>query len=427
MTVTEKPLYGGVTRELNSSNNWTTGPTMDVTGRFENVSANNHWPARRRKGQISSDVGSNWTAFASDIEMSPFYLDVQCYLGSGTYHGYQGSVLCGHDWRNFDAEDFFNLPLGYSTEPDLIGQGTTAISRVLPTNPIVDLPVAVAELLREGLPSLPGLSMIPGKTFSRNSIPGEYLNSEFGLKPFLADLRRFRIAAENAERLINEYAARAGKVIRRRYEFPEDNEITTVVHPAQTGYEKYLGGPCNGQISGYLTPVLEGWPGEMTDVTTRSKKVWFSGAFTYYLPSVGSDLSSQLIRQEAELRHLYGGISVETAWNLLPYSWAADWFTNAGDLVHNLAAFARDGLVMPWGYVMERCELSSTRTVVGAQVGREVSVTFPSTRTYTLPEVSTTYYAKYLRRRKATPFGFGLDVDGFTSRQKAITLALLLR
>jgi hypothetical protein len=166
-------------------------------------------------------------------------------------------------------------------------------------------------------------------------------------------------------------------------------------------------------------------------VLTRSKKTWFAGAFTYYLPKVGSSWSDQLFRQEAELRHLYGGLSVNTAWNLLPYSWAADWFTNAGDLIHNLHAFANDGLVMAYGYVMERCELHSFRTVSGAVIGRVRVLNDVDTGnnlySHSLPDVSTTYYAKYLRRRRATPFGFGLDVDGFTNRQKAITAALLFR
>jgi len=422
MAVTEKVLFTAPTRDLTGpGQSWATVSPVTVTGRFENTSTNNHWYRERRKG-LSRDVGSNWTAFESGIEMCTHMIDEQCFLGGGTYHGYQGPILVGHDWRNFDAEDYFNLPLGYSDEADLLGLGTTAISRVIPTNPIVDLPVAVAELFREGLPSIPGLDLLPGKKFSGNSVSGNYLNSEFGIKPFLADLRKFKEATSKAEALIGQYSAKSGTVIRRRYEFPVLNETTSVVTPPSSGFEKYLGGPCNSQIAGYLTPVLEGWPGELEDVTTRTKRTWFSGAFTYYLPNVASGMTAELERQEAELRYLYGGLSVETAWNLLPYSWAADWFTNAGDVIHNVAAFARDGLVMPWGYVMESCELRSYRTVRGAVIGR----TYPGTVPKTLPDVSTTYYAKYLRRRKATPFGFGLDVDGFTNRQKAISAALLI-
>jgi len=153
-------------------------------------------------------------------------------------------------------------------------------------------------------------------------------------------------------------------------------------------------------------------------VNKTLKKRWFSGAFTYFLPGNNS-WSQKLLRDEAEMRHLYGGISANTAWNLLPWSWAADWFSNAGDVIHNINAFAQDGLVMPYGYVMERCELSSYRTVQGARFGRMVEPDIID-----IPTVSSTYGAVFQRRRKATPFGFGLTEESFTTRQYAIATAL---
>jgi hypothetical protein len=157
-----------------------------------------------------------------------------------------------------------------------------------------------------------------------------------------------------------------------------------------------------------------------TDTNSWVKTQWFSGAFTYYLPGV-NDFAGKLLREEAEMRHLYGGLSVDTAWNLFPFSWAADWVTNAGDVIHNVSAFARDGLVMPWGYVMEKNELRNYRKVEGAHfdANRMVDDVFH------FPDVvSTTFTATKMRRRKATPFGFGLDVSGFTTRQKSILAAV---
>jgi hypothetical protein len=274
------------------------------------------------------------------------------------------------------------------------------------------------------------MDIFRNRRFSRHDVPDNYLGYEFGIKPFLSDIAKFRYAVSQAEELVNSYAANAGKVIRRRYEYPTVVDETVDVTPATTGYEKWLGGPCTSQAAGYFQTVLGGWPGELEIREHRTRKTWFSGAFTYYLPPIGDEWSQKLARQEAEMRYLYGGISVDTAWNLLPYSWAADWFTNAGDVLHNLAAFARDGLVMPWGYVIESFEIQRTCTVRGAQVGRcrvwnDID-TGSNTATRTLPNMSTTYSAKYLRRRKATPFGFGLTDADLTGRQKAISLALFL-
>jgi len=404
---------------------------VSVVGRFQNDSTNNHWPSLRRKGLVNKDVGSNWTAFESQVEVDSTRLDVICNLASDLYHAYRGPVLVGADNYIFDAEDYFNLPYGQSTEDDLIGFGTTAIARVLPTNPISDLPTAVGELLTEGLPRIPGMDILRSGRITRGDIPSGYLGYEFGIKPFLSDLSKFRHAVQEAEKLIARYVAKAGTVIRRRYEFPTvvDNQIN--VTPSSGGMEKWLGGPCQSQAAGYFQTVLGGWPGELEIAESRERKTWFSGAFTYYLPPVGDSWSDKLRKQEAEMRYLYGGLSVDTAWNLLPYSWAVDWFTNAGDLIHNLAAFARDGLVMPWGYIMESFEILSTRTVRDAYVGRcrfwnEVD-TGANNIPHALPTMTTSYKAKILRRRKATPFGFGLQFDGLTNRQKAITAALVLK
>lgn len=97
----------------------------------------------------------------------------------------------------------------------------------------------------------------------------------------------------------------------------------------------------------------------------------------------------------------------------MPWSWAADWVSNTGDVLHNLSAMSTDGLVMAYGYMME--ETSETWTYVnnGAITvsGRVLNLT-QNFRTTTKV------------RRSATPFGFGLDWAKFTPRQMAILGAL---
>lgn len=400
---------------------WTRGvEDVIVVGHFENSSTNNHWYRDHQKGE-TFDRGSSWTAFSSHIEVPKIRLDITCQV-TGTYYpwqSYRGPVFV-HTAEHMGALDFQNFDMGGSTELDLIGLGATAISKVLPTNPISDLPTAVGEFFSEGLPNAIGRQLLRRGGVTPQALSGEYLNYSFGIKPLLSDMRDFAYAARRAEKLIDEYAARAGKKLRRRYEFPTYTDTSVVDWDTNGGYKCYLAGPAQSVMGGWFTPVLGGWPGTRTDVNTRHKKTWFSGAFTYYLPGAGKDFSSRLLREEAEMRRLYGGISIDTAWNLLPYSWAADWITNAGDVIHNIAAFARDGLVMPWGYVMESCEFHSYRKVEGISLGHyhpDTTVPIPST-------VDTTVDAKFLRRRKATPFGFGLSESGFTPRQWSILTAL---
>lgn len=392
---------------------------VTVTGNFENSGSNNHWPQSHQSGE-RYDRGSNWTAFKSSFSKSTFEIENHQQRFGGAWFGYKGPIIV-HDDSHFTDQDFLDLDLGATSEVDLIGLGSTAISRVLPTNPISDVPTALGELVREGIPGV-----IPGGITRPDSIgrpAGGYLGYQFGIKPFLRELQAFGDAVRNAEQHISEFAKRAGKLIRRRYDFFPVEETYDVVYDTFSGTRCFLGGPAQSQVKDFLTVPYGGFPGVRTDTITRRKKSWFSGAFTYYLPEVGTGLSSAIDREYQEARKLFGGLSVSTAWNLLPYSWAADWMFNAGNVLRNIEAFSQDGLVMPWGYVMEQCDFHVHRKVEGARFS-EVYLSDPYT---TLPDViDSIFEVKFMRRRKATPFGFGLDVDGFTNRQKAILGALAI-
>jgi hypothetical protein len=421
MAISGNKLYEQPTRILNSSlSGWVeTDKPVIITGAFENSSTNNHW-YRDHEPNESYDRGSNWTAVSSSFSNDPVYVNVQCRFG--TWFGYQGPVLV-HEDNHFDENDFVSLYQGFATSDlDLYGLGATAISKCIPTNPISDVPTAVAELLSEGLPGIPGGQFLRGGSSIPSRLGAEYLNHQFGILPLLSEMREFAKAYSRAEELINEYAARAGRKIRKRYDFPVSESTLSVDQGTPiTQSGQWFGGIGQQYIRDFLTPAYGGTPGTRVDTTTKTKKSWFSGCFTFYLPGVGKTFSDKLFREEALMRHLYGGISGNTAWELLPYSWAVDWLTNAGDVIHNVNAFARDGLVMPWGYIMESCKLHVDRRVEGAAFGRMDS---PPDAFYFPDVVTTSFDVKYLRRRKATPFGFGLDVDGFTGRQQSIIAAL---
>jgi len=406
---------------------WSTAPSggwincsnpIDVSGYFINSSTDNNWhtsDAKKRRGK--QDVGSNWTAVKTQAEIDPFYVEFKSSHAGGD-RGYKGFTFVA-DWYNVD---FGKTEAEYaaSTEAALYGYGATAINRCLPTSPIVDLPVAVGELLTEGLPGALGAQFLRNKRLSADEISGEYLNYSFGIKPFLNDMDTFGKALKNAEAIINEYAANSGRILRRGYRFPTEISESSVSVSNNSGYAFHFAGLGQSTAQGFMTPVLGGWPGDRVDTTKTRKSRWFKGAFTYYLPAAGKDFSSRLIRETAEMRHLYGGLSISTAWNLLPFSWAADWVTNAGDVISNIEAFARDGLVMPWGYIMEHNEIHVDRKVRDARIGQQMSDS-----NYRFPkEVHTAYSSHYMRRRKATPYGFGLDIAGFSSRQWSILSAL---
>jgi len=391
---------------------------VDADGAFLNhTSSNPGW--RDAKGAY--DAGSEWTAIESTFESSGIDIDITCYPGFGdTAWGYRGPVEVGNS-SYVSMEDFISFTDFGTNEVDLAAFGTLAINRVLPTNPISNLPEAIGELLVDGLPAAVGASILKHKAVTPSLVAGEYLNGVFGLVPFYSDLRAFADSATRANEIIAQYVKDAGKPIRRRYETdPVSSSFDDESHGTGSGYEHHLAGLCQSDTAGFLTPILGGWPGTRVDHYTTEKRTWFSGAFAYYLPELGLGHKGQLQRELAEQRKLYGSIGVSTAWNLLPFSWAADWFTNAGSLIGNLDAFTKDGLVMLWGYVMEKLNVTCVRRVEGAIAGCQTAGT-------PLPGViETTLGVKYLRRRKATPFAFGLhgNLSELSLRQKAILGAI---
>jgi hypothetical protein len=108
-------------------------------------------------------------------------------------------------------------------------------------------------------------------------------------------------------------------------------------------------------------------------------------------------------------------LTPEVVWNATPWTWALDWVSNIGDCVSNISDMIVDGLVIKYGYVMEH--YVSSRTYYYAGTGK-----YKPIGGVVVSPVTLFYETK--RRRKASPFGFGLDWSGFTPRQLAITVAL---
>jgi hypothetical protein len=107
-------------------------------------------------------------------------------------------------------------------------------------------------------------------------------------------------------------------------------------------------------------------------------------------------------------------ITPEVLWNLAPWSWAIDWFSNLGDVVSNLSDWATDGLALRYGYIMEHKSIYVTYSLVGKP-------RFLPEGTFASDVIA---YRETKRREKATPFGFGLDWNTFSPRQLAIAAAL---
>lgn len=282
--------------------------------------------------------------------------------------------------------------------------GTTAIANVEPTNPLSGLAVALGELKADGLPSLPGIHTWRPRTWTAKNAGSEYLNKEFGWVPLLSDIRSFSDTASNSDLLVEQYARNSGRKIKRQFSLPSSTEVLATT--SGSGYTAF---------SPNLDPGFHNSTPQWTETETLKRIRWFEGCFTYYLPTFDPN-GSNFRRNRLIANKLYDArVTPETVWNLAPWTWAADWLGNFGDVIHNVTAFRDTGLVMQYGYVMETTIHERQRTVS--------NITFknlPNVR----HSVTTTLRNTVKYRRTATPYGFGLDTSSFTGKQWAILAAL---
>lgn len=377
----------------------------------ETISTDTNWvhnPKKRPKGRW--DCGSNFQTRNAFLKGTPGII-VDCETPTGWW--YKGPLFPRlSPTLDIGPTNGLWAVLGLGDGTEMLPYGTTAISRVAPTNPVVDAPVALGELFREGLPKALGSSsaqVFRGRRI-RDSASDEFLNYQFALKPLVSDIQNLNMAVRESSRIIAQLERDSGRLIRRRYEFPTETSRVLIAKAA-------------GQYP-YPLSHSDWWKSGSSfgeDQTWRETKVdrWFSGAFTYYY-NAGKSQKDRLVALEQRMHKLYGSISADTVWNLLPWSWAVDWKTNIGDVVKNVSLFSRDGLVMRYGYIMEH------RSVIQSIERRGQRFT-PGSRGQLPPSWSIAWGVESKRRRRATPFGFGLDTAGFTNRQWAIIGALGLR
>jgi len=296
--------------------------------------------------------------------------------------------------------------------------GTQAIARCLPTNPKAGLGQFLGEL--HDVPKIPDIlnwksrlldirKRTKGFNFDAVSRAAgdEYLNAVFGWVPFINDLQGLLDSIKNCAPTMIKYARGANKHLVRSYHFPSTSS-TTITNL----------GSSFGQPS--LVSNLYSAPGTLFKETRTSTNRWFKGSFTYYLPQILPDDSDfvQAINKfklfEAFANRCYGlRLTPDLLYKLTPWSWALDWVSTTGDVIHNWSAFANDGLVMHHGYIMEQISIDETWTLAGLRLvdGRSYS-----------PIQTRNSYVK--SRAKATPYGFGANPASFTAKQWGVIAAL---
>lgn len=341
----------------------------------------------------------------------PFVTQRQDYGGGDqNFHLYRPLAPTGYHYKgvqtikaSFNSAHFPDALA--SSDSDLNQKGATAIARCEPTNPAFSTSTFLGEVLREGVPKMIGQGTFESKGRYFHSLGDEYLNVQFGWAPFKRDVEKFLHAVTHSTEVLRQYRRDSGKNIRRRYVFPSDTPESKTVELSDSYPAPLL--PTSLYLTGH-------GPGKLRYTDSSSTRTWFSGCFTYYSNFGDSQFDKMMQYYEKAQRLLGIEITPEVLWNLTPWSWAADWFTNAGDVLHNISALAFHGLVIRYGYIME------TTTV---------------TRVYNLDDIwytsepwshgfSQTFSTTRKVRGVANPFGFGVKMEDLSPYQISILAAL---
>lgn len=372
---------------------WTSNGNRTILSRQEILSESHHVSAL---GQGGDEGGPFYSSrYYTRLDTT----DVRVY---NTYWGASGTAM-PHQFLG--VQDFHSWPVEaeFRSPTAILADGTTAIARCEPTNPTFSSATFLGEL-REGAPKMIGSELFKKQVGKARAAGGEYLNYQFGWKPTVSDARKFFKSVSGFAKETDTFAKRSGTNVRSGYDFEPIEVEEEVVPPVQ--YWAIGNQIPNLYLQGNLLS------NERRLVYKR--KTWFSGCFTYYLPPA-EDLGGSLEWAAKANKALGIYITPEVLWNLAPWSWAADWFANTGDIVHNISQMAVNNLMLRYGYIMEH-------TV--AEVHHRMTGTLPVTEGNAYVSTNVVFGHEYKRRFRASPFGFGTNFDDISPFQWSIAGAL---
>lgn len=349
----------------------------------------------RRRSEFHPPAGSVYYKSQQGVDQGP--------TGNWGITVESGGQIAGGGMSDLTTNQSYTGPTNWQALPSksLVNFGLyspKAWRRYQPLNPRANVAQFIGEL--RDLPRVPMWMFLKAKSFYEleKAIGHEYLNIEFGWKPFIKDVKAFCEEYLNFDKRVAQLVRDNGRPVHREGPVFKDESTTVTSEFDQIG-------DANNPV--YSTGAYSGltMSTHFRTVQTVRQKYWFSGTFKYYL-----DLNNPTRFGEQILRIAYGlEITPRLLWELMPWSWLIDWGSSLGDTIANMQEVLSDSLVASYAYTMGHYQLETTLTKTGP-----LSTT---TRTY-LEEVKA--------RDQATPYGFGLNVSSFSNRQKAILSALAL-
>lgn len=199
--------------------------------------------------------------------------------------------------------------------------GAEALSKSRPDNPLFDLSTAIGEL--KDLPSSLRQRFLIGKR-PLKSIADLGLAYQFGWAPLFRDVRDLVLNSFNLNKAANQLIANEGRPV-RRYRLLRSSTVS--IDPVR---RRTYGAAGSLPVTTDFYPDLP----SHTDTASVTDRVWTTSVFVYRLPGgPRTDLWTYNL-----YRKLLGvELSPKVVYNLVPWSFLADYFTSLGDYVDAVA------------------------------------------------------------------------------------------
>lgn len=390
---------------------------------------------------------------AGDAGLDEFLVTREEYTNSPCSGTYNDNLGHPHSIQNFvmltPHEDQFPAtpPFIGPTSDELKERGERLYLRALPNRDQADLGTVLGEIVTNPVRAL----AIPGAALGRSlkaqarlgtpsvfadraglrhrqirglpleearAAADDYLAFVFGVRPTVnsldtlaESLNRSRLSAEQVVRGagIRKGTGAVGTthMRRRRYE-PTQQRSDIRIDPNTWVQLNY----------GFDNPYI--LLGSCVWTTTATQSAWFSGSFRMHAADTVTwlDQCDELFHTIDRITGL--GLDIRTAWDLIPFSFMVDWFSNTGDLLEARQVISDYNIVCEYGYAMCHTRYLRTLTAKGIFGLPQPWFSGGSGGSVSYSKMSET------KRRKggANGFGFRTSFDSLNSFQWGALTAL---
>lgn len=249
-----------------------------------------------------------------------------------------------------------------------------------------------------------------------NIIGDTYVAYMFGFLPLAKDIVSFIKVFNQRKKIFDQLLRDEGRPIKRgsKLSSPPDVEGQTVQQRTNSSSSHNYDIFPTFVSQCYTTLAAHRALCTTTIHTKYHYETWCSGKFRYHLPPGPRDgpWNKRLYRRILGLR-----FTPSTFYNLIPWSWFVDYFSDLGEFIDAISGGVEENYYAEYAYIMRT--VTRTTTITCREVVR-----------YNLAGHSAEKVCKLICtetvkiRVKATPFGFGLSESDLTNKQASILGAL---